>query len=121
MFQLFLHQETHCRFLHKFCDARRRSMRAMRGAKGVVHIKIAESRERLREFWIVRFLFRLEADVLEQSDIAILPMSDDFFRHLANRLLAKNDWLMDERVQIIADWTEGIFVHALSFRPAKMR
>src|SRR6266571_672237 len=106
MFQLFLHQETHCRFRYEFCDARGRGVGAMRGAKGVVHIKIAEFRERLREFWIVRFLFRPEADVLEQSDIAILHMTDDFFRHLANRLLAENDWLMDERVQIIADWTE---------------
>src|SRR6266513_3038926 len=106
MFQLFLHQETHRRFRYKFCDARCRGVGAMRCAKGVVHIQIAKFCESLSEFWIVRFLFLLEADVLEQSDIANLHMTDDFFRHLANRLLAENDWLMDELVQIIADWTE---------------
>src|SRR5437763_1011709 len=106
MFQLFIHQETHRRFRYKFCDARCRGVGAMRCPKGVVHIQIAKFRERLREFWIVRFLFWLEADVLEQSDIANLHMIDDFFWRVANRLLAENDRLMDERVQIIADWTE---------------
>src|SRR6266699_1841841 len=106
MFQLFFHQDTHRRFRYEFCDAGCRGVGAMRCAKGVVHIKIAKFRERLREFWIVRFLFWLEADVLEQSDIATLHMTDDFFRHLTNRLMAENHWLMDERVQIIADWTE---------------
>ena len=65
MLQLLLHQETHGRFRYEFCDASCRCMRTMRRAKRVVHIQIAEFRERFRKFRIVRFLFRLEPDVLK--------------------------------------------------------
>ena len=93
----------------------------MRGAKSVIHIKIAEFSECFRKFRVVCFLFRMEADVLKQSDIAVLHMIDDFFRHVANRLLAENDRLMDKRIQIFANGTKRIFFDALSFRPAKVR
>ena len=106
MLQLFLHQETHGRFRDEFCDAGCRCMRAMRRAKCVIHIKIAQFGQRFREFRIVRLLLRLEADVLEQGDIAILHVANDFFWHVPNRVVTENDGLVDQRVQIIADRTK---------------
>src|SRR5438034_4089559 len=87
----------------------------------IVYIKIAKFRERLREREIVRFFFRLKADVLEQGDIAALHMIDDFFWHFSNRVMTEYDRLMDKRVQIIANRTKRIFFHGLPFRPAKVR
>ena len=87
----------------------------------IVDVEIAEFRQSFREFRIVRFFLRLKAKVLEQRDIAVLHMLNDFFRHFPNCVVTENDRLMDERMQIFADRTKGIFWHALSVGPAKMR
>ena len=47
--ELLLHQQTGGRLLHEVRDAFRRGMGAMRAAKGVVHIDIAQAGELLRE------------------------------------------------------------------------
>ena len=96
-------------------------MSAMSRAERIVHIKIAKFRERLRKHRIVRFFLRLEADVLEQRDIAILHVANDFYRHLTNCVMTEDDRLMDQRVQIIADRTKRILLNALSFWATKMR
>jgi hypothetical protein len=40
-------------------------MRPVRGTEGIVHVKIAHLGERLGELWIIRFLTRLEPNILE--------------------------------------------------------
>ena len=40
-------------------------MRPMRGAKGIVHIQIAQLGERLGELWIVRLLTGLKPNILQ--------------------------------------------------------
>ena len=47
-------------------------MRAVRGAKGIVHVKIGRLGKRFGEFWIIRFLTWVKPNILEQRDIAIL-------------------------------------------------
>ena len=51
-------------------DADGRGVRAMRRAEGVVHVDVRVRRERRRERRVVGFLFRVEAQVLEQDDLA---------------------------------------------------
>src|SRR4029453_13948929 len=92
-----------------------------RRAECVVDVEIAKFRQRFREFRIVCFFLGLEADVLEQSDIAVLHMRNDFLRHFPNCVVAENDRLMDERMQMFADRAKRIFWHRLSVGPAKMR
>src|ERR1043165_2214603 len=77
--ELFLHQKARGGGLHKFRYARGGSMRAMRGAKRVVHIRIAERCELAREIIVVPFLFRMETEILEQKDLAILQRRDFLF------------------------------------------
>src|SRR5947208_16301391 len=48
-------------------------------------------------------------------------MLNDFLRHVTNGVVTENDGMMDQRMQIFADWTKRIFFHRLAFRPAKMR
>src|SRR2546421_3204564 len=48
-------------------------------------------------------------------------MLNDFLRHLAICMVTENDWLMNQRVQIVADWTKRIFFNWLPLGPAKVR
>jgi hypothetical protein len=94
---------------------------AMRRAKGVVHINVAKFGERTGEFGIVGFFLGLKPKVLQQRDVAILHMSDNFFRNLAYRIVAEEDRLIDQRMQIIADRSKRIFGHRLALRSAEVR
>ena len=96
-------------------------MRPVRSAKGIVHIQIAKFGKRLREGRVIGFLARLEADILEQRDIAVLHVLDDFSWHVANCVMAKNDGLMNQRMQIFADRAQRIFFRRLSLGPSEMR
>ncbi len=51
-------------------DALGRSVRAVRGAERIVDVDIRELGEALREGRIVGFLPGVEADVLQQEDVA---------------------------------------------------
>ena len=61
----------------------------MRGAEGVVHVDSGESGQTLREFRIVGFFARVEAQVLEQQDLSRLQA-------LRRRLRFPSDALLDE-------------------------
>jgi hypothetical protein len=118
---LLFHQESHGRLLHELRDAGCAGMRPMRRAKGVVHVEIAQLRERFGERRIVCFFARMEANVLQQCDIALVHVRDDLFRDLPDRVVAERDRMIDERVQIIADRPQRIFLDRLPLRPPEMR
>ena len=71
-------------------------MGAMRRAERIIHIKIAQFRERFGEFRIVRLFFRLEADVFQQGNVALLHVPNDLFRNVPDRVLTEDDRMMDE-------------------------
>src|ERR1041384_584747 len=96
-------------------------MRPVCGAEGIIYVKISQPGEGLGEFWIVRLFTRLKPNVFEQRDIAILHVLNDFLRHPTDRVMTKNDGLMDQRMQIFAYWTKRIFLSRFSLGPAKMR
>src|SRR5215472_5737223 len=95
-------------------------MRPVRGAKSIVYVKIAQLGERLGELWIIRLFTRLKPNILEQRDIAVFHMLDDFLRDVADGVVTENDGLMNQRMQIFADWPKRVFVRRLAFRPAKV-
>ena len=55
-------------------DARGRGVRAMRRAEGVVHVDVGERSELAREGRIVLLLFLVEAEVLEQQQLAVAKL-----------------------------------------------
>ena len=116
-----LHQETHGRLLHELRDAGRAGMRAMGRAERVVHINIAELRQRLRKRRIVRFFAGVKPDVLQQRDVPLVHVANDRFRNVANRFRAERDRVIDQRVQIIAHRPQRIFLDRFPFRPAEVR
>src|SRR6188472_1608962 len=70
-------------------------MRPVRGAESIVHVKITQLGKRLGEFWIVRLLARVETNIFEQRDIAVLHVLNDFLRHVTNGVVTENDGVMD--------------------------
>src|SRR6476619_4977008 len=96
-------------------------MRAVRGAKGIVHVKIGRLGKRFGEFWIIRFLTWVKPNILEQRDIAILHVVNDFLRHITSSVVAENDGMMDQRMQIFANWAEGIISHRACLGVARKR
>ena len=119
--QLLFHEQPHRGLRHVFCDARRGSMRAVRRAEGVVHIDVAQFGQRLGKSGVVRLLFRMETDILQQGHVARLHVGDDFFRDRPNDLVAEGDRVIDELVQVIRHRPQRIFRHGLALRPAEVR
>ena len=66
--QLLLHEQPGTRFRHQTDDRLDGCVCAMRRAERVVDINVAQGREPLREFEVVLFFLRVEAEVLEQHD-----------------------------------------------------
>src|SRR6476646_1795972 len=95
-------------------------MRAVRGAKGIGYVKIAQLGKRFGEFWIIRFLTGLKPNILEQRDIAVLHVVNDFLRHISNGVVTENDGMMDQGMQVFANWPKRIFVNRLALGPAEM-
>ena len=48
-------------------------------------------------------------------------MLNDFLRHITNSVVTENDGMMDQRMQIFANWPKRIFLHRLALGPAEMR
>ena len=67
---LALEQEAGDRRPQPVRDALGRRVRAVRGAEGVVHVHVAEPRQRVRQRGVVLGLARLEAAVLEHQHLA---------------------------------------------------
>src|SRR5262245_51368393 len=95
-------------------------MRTMGGTKCIVHINITQFSKRLREFWIVRLLTWLKPNILEQRDVAVLHVVDDFPGHIAEGVVTENDGMMNQGMQIFADWPKRIFLNRLALGPAKV-
>ncbi len=60
-------------------DAFGRSVRSMRGCKCVVHVEVAERRQRPGERGIVALFAGMEADVFEQQHVAVAHLRDCAF------------------------------------------
>ena len=68
--ELLLHQEPGHGRPEMPRDALRRGVGPVRGGEGVVHVDVAEPRQRARERGIVRLLARVEAEVLQEEHAA---------------------------------------------------
>src|SRR4051812_14572808 len=96
-------------------------MRAVRSPKGIVHVKITHLGKRPGEFWIVCFLTGLKPNILEQRHIAVLHVVNDSLWHVPSGVVTENDGVMDQGMQVLADWSKGIFLNRLAFGAAEMR
>ena len=99
----------------------RRSVRAVRGGKGVVDVDFPERGERPRESGIVRFLAGVETQVLEQQDLARAKPLSRSFGDGADAVLGERDLAAAERpAQGPDEGAQGQVVQALALRSAEM-
>ena len=63
-------------------------MRTVRGAEGIVDIHFGQGRQLLGEGGVVLFLFLVEADVLQQHDLAVLEAGGQFLGGRSDHVLS---------------------------------
>jgi hypothetical protein len=96
-------------------------MRAMCATESVVHINIAQRRQRLRKRAIVLFFLRMEANVFEQRHSAVAQVRTNFLGWLANAVTGESHRLADQFFQLRRHRTQRIFLHRFALGPAEMR
>ncbi len=78
--QLLFHEQAGCALLHKVGDALGGGVCAMRGAERIVHIEVTQIRELPGKFLFIRFLFGVEAKVLQQQSLPLLQLLGHLLR-----------------------------------------
>ena len=74
VFEFFLHQQAGGFLLHEMGDAFGGSVGAMRRAERVVHVEVAKLSQTPGKLRIVGFLFRVEAQILQQQGLPALQL-----------------------------------------------
>ena len=101
-------------------DSHDRSMRAVRGAEGVVHVQLPERRQPVCEFRVVRLLLGVKAHVLQQQNLAVLELGDGSSRRLADTVLCEMHLAVECARQVHRDGPQReIGFHALG--PTEVR
>ncbi len=89
--QFFLHKQPGRGLLHKFGDAHRGGMGAVRRAERVIDVVLGELGELLGKTFVIRLFFRVEAQVFEQERLSLFQFEGDFLGLRANALGAESD------------------------------
>ena len=95
--ELLLHEEPGHGRPEMPRDALRRGVGPVRGGEGVVHVDVAEPRQRPRERGIVRLLARVEAEVLEEEHAARRQRPGLALDGRADAVRGQRDGLPEER------------------------
>ena len=120
MLQLFLHQPPG-RIGQKFGDGFGRGMRAVRGGKSVVDVKIAELGQRGGEGHVVGFLALVEAQILQHQHVTVFQRRDRFLGRGPDAVLGEGDRAAAQRfAQRRRDGTQRQR-RVTSLGPAEMR
>ena len=118
-FELLLEEQSGvCR--QDMRDALRRRVRAVRGAKGVVHVDVETLRELARERRIVFLLLRVEADVLEEDDPARRQRAHRLLHFRPDRIGKERDGAPEQLAEPLRDGRQRK-LRIASGRPAEMR
>ena len=100
---------------------------AVRGAECVVDVDVGEGGELPGEAGIVGFFFGVEAEVLEQEDLARLELARHFFGDLAYAVGREGDvdafseFLVEELAEAVDDRAHGVFRIGLALGAAEVR
>src|SRR3972149_331223 len=101
-------------------DASRRGMGAVRSSKGVVDIHVAQPRERPGGLPPILLLLRMEAQVLQEEDLARAELCDRFVHCLPNTVLGHPNGLPEQLPQTYRDRSKGPPGTALALGPTEV-
>ena len=102
-------------------DAHGGRVRPVGGAEGVVHVDVREVREGLGEVRVVPLLAGVEAEVLEQQDLAVRELAHGVRGPLADAFFAEGDAAAEELGEARRHRAQGHLRHALPLGSAQMR
>src|SRR6267142_5343847 len=120
--QFLFHQQTRSGLLDKACDSHNRSVRAMRGTKGVANENtVAERGELLRESFVVFFFLGMETDVFQHEHFAVAQGLALAFGSRSDTIQCECDRLAEELLQFLGRGPQRIFWIRSALRPAEMR
>ncbi len=119
MLELGLHQPSG-RARQQAGDRRGRGMGAMRGGEGVVDVEIAERGELAGEGGVVFLLGGVEAQILEQRDLARRQPGDDRLGRRAAAILGEGDRAADRGRERVPHHLQRHAGHDLAVGPAEM-
>ena len=119
--QLFLHQETGGTLRDEVRHRLGGSVGAVGAAERVVDVDVGVARQRLRELAVVGFFLGMEAQVLEQRDVAPVGIDDDLAGTVAHRLVGQPDVGVDQLGQPRGDRFQRVLLVGLSLGPPQVR
>ena len=120
--ELLLHQEPRHRRPEMPRDAFRRRVGAVGGGEGVVHVDVAEPRERLGERGVVGLLALVEPEVLEEQELRpSAARRPGARRPRPTQSGARGTGLPEERREAARDRGQRELRLGAAFRPAEMR
>ena len=117
--QLALHQQSRVR-RQQLGDTHRARVRAVGGPEGVVDVQVGVRRERRRERRVVRLLLGMEAQVLEQHDLARSHPLEGVLRADAEGVAGHRHVPPQQLGQALADRPQPEAVGDLAVGPAEV-
>src|SRR5690606_5403140 len=101
--------------------AHRRGMGPVRRAKGIVHVEVAEGGELVGELGIVRLLFGVEPQVLEQQHRSRLHLPHGYLHLWPYTVRHSFHLLAEKALQVTCHGDHPKMLHDLTLRSAQMR
>ncbi len=121
VFEFLLHEQPRGRFGEVSCHARRGRVGAVRRTERIVDVHVAQTRQRLRENGVVRFLLVVKTHVFEQHDLARRERIRAFFDAFADAVRAELHGRTEQFRQPFGHGFERILRHGLTLRTAEVR
>ena len=121
--QFLLHQQPGRRLRQELRDALDRRVRAVRRAERVVHVDVGERRQLRRERRVVLLLLRVEAEVLEQDDLAArrARASTAACAVAPDAVVGERHRAAEQLRERAATGCDGVLWVRLALRPAEVR
>ena len=118
--QLSLHEQARRRRLQVARDGVDRRVRAVRGRERIVHVAVGQLRELAREAVVVLFLLGVEAEVLQQQQIAGLQRLGVRARRLADAVGRERHRSRQEWREPLGDGLQRVLRIRPALRPAEV-
>ena len=119
--ELVLHQETGGRAPNQPGDADSGGVGAVRRAKGVVDVEVAQTGERAGKLLVVGFFFGMEAQVLQQQDLVVSESEHHLLDFFSDAIGGKADRSFQQLVQPLDHRPQAQLRFPLPLGTAQMR
>src|SRR5688500_12615166 len=93
----------------------------MRSPESIVDVNVAKRSQLFRETVVVFFFLRVEAQVLEQRNVAVRQTVNHLLGRLTNTVIRKRNRTPEQLAEMFRNRSQTVLVYTFAFRPAEMR